>query len=74
MWVENARRHELEGVLLAIDDDSVACVVPTLITHDVCVLFRQQVDDLSFAFVTPLRSDNCGNFGQVWCHESEINR
>ena len=56
--VQNSRRHELQRILLAIDDHGMARVVAALIAHDVGVLFRQQVDDLGFAFVAPLGSDN----------------
>ena len=61
MVVEDPGGNELQGVPLAIDDDGVAGVVPTLVAHDVRVLFRQQVDDLGFALIAPLGSDDDGD-------------
>ncbi len=59
--VEDARGDELQGVLLAIDDDGVSGVVAALVAHDVRVLLRQQVDDLCFALIAPLGSDDDGD-------------
>jgi hypothetical protein len=59
--VEDSRRDELQCVPLAVDHHGVAGVVPALIPHDVGVLLRQQVDDLGFALVTPLGSDDDGD-------------
>ena len=53
--------HELQGVLLAVDDHGVAGVVAALVAHDVGVLLRQQVDDLGFALIAPLGSDDDGD-------------
>ena len=61
MVVEDPGGNELQGVALAIDDNGVAGVVPTLVAHDVRVLFRQQVDDLGFALIAPLGSDDDGD-------------
>jgi len=60
--VQDARRDELQGVLLTVDNDGVAGVVAALVTHDIGVLFGQQVDDLGFAFVAPLGSDYDGDW------------
>ncbi len=59
--VEDARRDELQGVLLAVDDHGVSGVVAALVPHHVGVLFRQQVDDLGFALIAPLGSDDDGD-------------
>ncbi len=59
--VQNARRDQLQRVPLAVDDDRVPRVVPALVAHDVGVFLRQQVDDLGFALVTPLGSDDDGD-------------
>ena len=59
--VEDPGGHELQGVLLAIDDHGVARVVAALVAHDVRVLLRQQVDDLGFALIAPLGSDDDGD-------------
>ncbi len=59
--VEDARRHELQGVALTTDDDGVAGVVAALVPHHVSVFFRQQVDDLGFALIAPLGSDDDGD-------------
>ena len=59
--VEDAARHELQGVALAADDDRVAGVVAALVAHDVAVLLGQQVDDLGLALVAPLGADDDGD-------------
>ena len=61
MVVENARGDELEGVLLRADDDRVPRIVSTLVSsHDV-MLTGEKIDDLRFAFITPLGSDDDGD-------------
>src|SRR3989338_10831130 len=42
----------------AIDDQCVARVVPTLKTDDTLCTFGQPINQLAFAFVTPLGSDH----------------
>ena len=55
---QHAARNQLQNKLLAVDDDGVAGIVAAGIAgHDGEVL-RQNVDDLSFAFVAPLGADN----------------
>ena len=55
------RRHQLQRVALVADDDGVAGVVATLVAHDVGVLLGQQVDDLGFALIAPLGSNDDGD-------------
>ena len=59
--VQDPRRNELQGVLLAADHHGVAGVVAALVAHHVGVLLRQQVDDLGFALIAPLGSDDDGD-------------
>jgi len=44
--------------LLAADDECMTGIVPALKTNHRCGFFRQQVDDLAFTLVAPLRADN----------------
>src|SRR5262249_30822960 len=50
--------QQREFVSRAVDDQSVTGIVTTLKTDDDIGLLRQPVDDLAFAFVAPLGSDN----------------
>ena len=69
--VEDAAREQLEGEALAVHDDGVAGVVPSLVAHDDLHLFGQQVGQFSFTFVTPLgayqdgRGHACAPFEKV---------
>jgi hypothetical protein len=63
---------QLVGV--SVNNNSVAGIITAMKPYNVVGFPGKKISDLSFAFVTPLCTDNCGNFGQVWCHESEINR
>ena len=54
---------ELEGALPV--DDGMAGVVAALEPDDHVRLLRQEVGDLSFAFVAPLRADD-GGHGHVF--------
>jgi hypothetical protein len=51
----------LQCVPLRSDHDGVARVVSALISHHVTVVGGQKVDDLGFAFVSPLRADYDGD-------------
>ncbi len=55
---DNARRQQRQLVGRAVDDQRVAGIVAALEPHDDVGLLRQPVDDLAFAFVAPLGSDN----------------
>ena len=54
----NSGRQQRKFVSRAVDDQSVAGIMATLETDNDIGLFRQPVDDLAFAFVAPLGSDN----------------
>ena len=47
-------------VRLAVDDDRVPCVRPTLVAADEVGVLGEQVDDLALALVAPLRADDHG--------------
>ncbi len=49
--------QQVQGVLLAVDDDGVAGVVAPVELHDVVDAAAQQVGRLALAFVAPLGSD-----------------
>ena len=48
----------MENKFLSFQDDRMAGIVPPLESHDDIGELRQQVDDLSFALISPLRSYN----------------
>ena len=54
---EDAAGQQVQGVLLAVDDDGVAGVVAAVELHDVVDAAAQQVGRLALAFVAPLGSD-----------------
>ena len=58
--VEHARRDELEGERLAVDDERVPGVVPTLVADDQVHLLGEEVGELALALVAPLGSDHDG--------------
>ena len=47
-------------VRLAVDDDCVPCVRPTLVAADEVGVLGEQVDDLALALVAPLRANDHG--------------
>ena len=47
----------MQNVFRAAMDDGVAGVVPALAAHDDVGLRGQDIDDLAFAFIAPLRAD-----------------
>ncbi len=55
---KNARRDQVQDRLFAVDHQCMAGIVATLKAHDSCCTIRQQVHNLSFAFVTPLGADD----------------
>ena len=57
---EDARGQVPELERLAVDDDGVARVRPALVAADEVRLLREQVDDLAFPLVAPLRADDHG--------------
>ena len=56
--VQDARRNEVQDELLAADIHRVPRVVAALIASDDREMRGHQIDDLAFAFVTPLRAEN----------------
>ena len=56
--IEDPRGHQVELELAALVDDRVTGVVPALEADDEVRLLRQEVGDLSFALVAPLRADD----------------
>jgi len=44
----------VEDGFFTVDDKCMACIVATLLTHNVFRAFSQKVYDLTFTFVTPL--------------------
>jgi hypothetical protein len=61
MLIKNPRRNELQGVLLSTNNNRVASIVPTLVASDHRILSGKKVDDLGFAFIAPLGSDDDGD-------------
>ena len=61
MRVQHAGGHQLQRISLGADHDGVAGIVPTLVPHHVGVLAGQQVDDLGFALIAPLGSNDDGD-------------
>ncbi len=61
--MNDSRRQQMQHERLVADLHGVAGVVSALIArHDVEVL-GQKIDDLAFAFVTPLGADDYDDFG-----------
>src|SRR6202041_2251103 len=59
---QNSARNQLEDVAVFADDDGVAGVVSAGDARDVIERTRKIVDDLAFAFVSPLRADHDDRF------------
>jgi hypothetical protein len=58
-WPDHARRQQAELERPSIDDERVPRVVTALKAHHHLGAGGQPVDDLAFAFVTPLGADYC---------------
>ena len=56
--MQDAGRNQAQHELRAVDVDGVAGVVSALIPRDDREMRRQQIDDLAFAFVAPLRAEH----------------
>ena len=56
--VQDARREQAQDELASVRVDGMAGVVPALIAGDDRKIWRQQIDDLALAFVSPLRSEH----------------
>ena len=64
VWIEDARRHEMQLECAVLVDDGVTGVVPALVADDHIRLLREEVGDLAFALVAPLGTDD-GRHGHV---------
>ena len=60
----NARRNQLQGGLLAADDERVSGIVAALKAHHALRVIGQPVNDLALALIAPLGADNY----HVLCH------
>ena len=56
--MKNTGRDQVQNTLLTIDDESVTGVVAALETDDRLGILCQHIDNLAFAFVSPLRAEN----------------
>ena len=54
VFAQDAGGDQVQNGFFAVDYQGVASIVTTLITHNSCSLFGQQVDDLALAFIAPL--------------------
>ena len=60
MLAQDAGRDEVQHGFPALDDDRVAGIIAAGVAHDDVRRFGEYVDDLAFAFVAPLGTDqNC---------------
>ncbi len=57
-WMQNARRNLPQNELTVADDDGMARVRPALVANDEIGPLGHDVDELTFTFVSPLRSDD----------------
>lgn len=57
---EDTARDQGEFKGLALSDDRVPSVGAALITNDDVLVFGEQVNNLAFRFVSPLKPDNSG--------------
>ena len=56
----------MQNRLLAGDDECVTRIVSTLEAHDSLRIVGQPINDFTFAFITPLRTD----YNDIPCHDS----
>ena len=56
--MKNTGRHHMQDVLLSVNDDGMARVVAALETDHHIHFGSEQIDDLAFAFVAPLRTND----------------
>ncbi len=66
--VENSRRQEPQNDLRGADIHRMTGVVPALIARDDGEVRRQQIDDLAFAFISPLRTEYSDVHGRHILH------
>src|SRR5262245_54411505 len=56
--VQASRRDQMQDELLSLNNDSVSCIVPALVTGNDIELFSQQIDNLPFTFIAPLGANH----------------
>ena len=66
LGTENAAWNELENVFFLADDDSVACIVAASDTDNIIKRAGKIIDNLAFAFVTPLRANDDDRFHPLY--------
>ena len=64
-WEENSWRNQVQLVLLAVNHDSMAGIVTTLIASNHFGIGWKEVCNLPFSFISPL-----GSYNNYWCHNS----
>ena len=57
-WRQNATWEKVRGEFFAIDDDGVAGIVATLITHDIVHASTEQICCFALALIAPLGTEN----------------
>jgi len=57
--LKNSGRDQVQDVAAIPKTDRVACIVTALVSGDAVESFRQDIDDLTLSFVTPLDADDC---------------
>ncbi len=60
--MDDAGWNQVQDECAFADIDGVPRIMPALITRDDVEAFGQQIDDLAFALIAPLRADNDDNF------------
>ncbi len=58
--MENAGGYEVKNEFLAVHDNRVTSVIPPLISNNPIRFSSKSIRQFSFAFVSPLCSNNCG--------------
>lgn len=56
--MEDPGRHHVKDETTPVEGDRMSCVVSTLITRDTIKPIGEDIDDLSFSFVAPLKTDD----------------
>ena len=57
-FAKNTRGNQVQNGLLAVDDERVSRIVSALKSDDGVGALRKEIDDGTFAFITPLRADD----------------
>ena len=61
--MNNPGRQQVQHERFVADLNRMAGVVPALIAGDDIEMFGQEINDLAFAFITPLSADDYNYFG-----------